>query len=786
MSNEKLTKYRLKLAETNKKFYLDQLQIDLLTKNKLINFSIVEFLNYNVYSGRHRLSVNMQQILYGFLIEKDKYMCTAFKLVSSNGSESISSIYAYLYTKVNEELNSTNKSQYEHMFYCLGPTFISQDGEYRDMFLHYSRLDLILQKYQNQYEIVEQLVLQKIESGKIDIHLDMFYPIGYKENKNDFEEKINTSRLAVKFLVLCWLNDYYKIHIGITENHINPTYEQLIYDAADVSTLDKVFKSLDSTTKFHEMLHNIHGQQYYATHQQSSSLIPIQTCQKVFPMTVNELTNIHDINFDVWREMHTTIDAFELVLNFVSPSFPYLHEWFLIQNTNPNLFDNPQQQIKYERSKIAKDMMKQLKNARNLSLSDSGPMQEYRTFRDEKFEKTFIEVNKPINYLNSNLIISDCAMVFHMEQVNRTWRNYLHSSYNMEKSGFSHKEITKKFTNLNLFAKYLFEIIYGLYCLNSKLGIIHGDLHTNNATIFKLFSISKTHPTLQGKNPKILYVVEDDISGANFAENPEPCAFLFDHSGSYSVIIDFSQAILSNRNTLAGMFGENTADVYFKNQQQRIMELLHLRFADLVGKNKKQFMAAIDADLPGFIKAFSAYDTWHFCDGVLKMFSVEEKENKIKIPQEVKDFLTGIKTSALESVKKNLLQIISQEKTLSQDQTTNTQIEWPNLTILREHFSDFLIHNVNKKEQPDSYKIIDVFVYGNDLKYNSRSYENLPPLVRVETADNLRKEFGLDEDPDAKPWREYNSIDHISRVEALVEQFAPEDDVKVKFSWMYE
>ena len=43
------------------------------------------------------------------------------------------------------------------------------------------------------------------------------------------------------------------------------------------------------------------------------------------------------------------------------------------------------------------------------------------------------------------------------------------------------KNIGNLLTDYESFKKYIFEIIYSLYCLNIK-GIIHGDLHLNNIT----------------------------------------------------------------------------------------------------------------------------------------------------------------------------------------------------------------------------------------------------------------------------------------------------------------
>ena len=40
-----------------------------------------------------------------------------------------------------------------------------------------------------------------------------------------------------------------------------------------------------------------------------------------------------------------------------------------------------------------------------------------------------------------------------------------------------------------LYAKYMFELLYALYCMNVKNNCMHGDLHANNATLYTFILI---------------------------------------------------------------------------------------------------------------------------------------------------------------------------------------------------------------------------------------------------------------------------------------------------------
>ena len=59
--------------------------------------------------------------------------------------------------------------------------------------------------------------------------------------------------------------------------------------------------------------------------------------------------------------------------------------------------------------------------------------------------------------------------------------------------------------------KYLFDIIYGLLCMNVRLGVIHMDLHLNN-TILKPQSLPHMDYKYQNSlNDVCIYKIFDDI-----------------------------------------------------------------------------------------------------------------------------------------------------------------------------------------------------------------------------------------------------------------------------------
>ena len=141
--------------------------------------------------------------------------------------------------------------------------------------------------------------------------------------------------------------------------------------------------------------------------------------------------------------------------------------------------------------------------------------------------------------------MSNISLCYISESSGKTIYDYLNKSSN----NIICQNIGNLYTNYDIFSKYLFEIIYSLYCLNLK-GIIHGDLHLNNITININNKIEKNSNVIYDLNNNINddilnymlnYTEINDIkSKKNYIEN----CFIFEHYGAYPCIIDFSRSFM--------------------------------------------------------------------------------------------------------------------------------------------------------------------------------------------------------------------------------------------------
>ena len=118
------------------------------------------------------------------------------------------------------------------------------------------------------------------------------------------------------------------------------------------------------------------------------------------------------------------------------------------------------------------------------------------------------------------------------EHVGRT----INDIENLYKSKTYKKTNNLLFNHLETFNTYIFNIIYSLYCLNSKLNIIHGDLHLNNTTIHQikkkyLYDIFPKDIKKPEIDRHLLYIIDDEI-------------FIQKNKHKIGTIIDFSRSFI--------------------------------------------------------------------------------------------------------------------------------------------------------------------------------------------------------------------------------------------------
>lgn len=693
-----------------------------------------------VYSATiDRMNSNIHLMKYIYPITEPVYNCTVFKitrrrydkkLVADNKRmkspqadydyDSTTAVYAYIY--------SDNKDNFK--YFCFGPTFRSQDGEYRGRFLPFSQLEKIEKEFEKPLEQVEEFVVEKMQKDEFEFHADFCFAKDYPRDIRKFQDKINNTRLVIRLFMLCWFCDFYRIYMKIAENHINPAYQNIIFDKEDIPVFNTVAKLAVNMDEISHLLLQAYIPNFtsYGNKKIDTGTIPIYTGQKILPMTIHEAYKIDDVSFPSWRELHITNECAGLFASFISPSFPVVNDWFYIQNAHAGVFDNYSQYEKYADSKMAKDIGDYLKEADRLTyLNASLPTipsrkkpkkkgggggidtvsatiqssddqlegiiadatdTKQKKYKNAKFDGLSRKINGAILYGESAIRLSDALLCIHMEQVGRTLRDVptlLVSLEDRAPSGYF-----DIFTRIETFARHMFDAVYAFYCMNTKLLMMHGDAHLNNVTIFKQYNYfaknKLVYPHLAPS--RIVYAVnnrEDEVVGDNFGEVKNPVAeettfYMFEQRGLYTMLIDFSRGIIADRRHIVKNFGEIFTEHYMKKQNIRVLKMIEHYFPSFYDKEKNALEIAVRENFSLVFKAISAIDTYTVASGMVNVFAVERD---LKTHPMVVKFANKLKNMSEELILTNLNNIISRKI------ASTEELQWPNYLILLEVFDDF-------------------------------------------------------------------------------------------------
>src|SRR3989304_5131334 len=213
-----------------------------------------------------RIVKNGQLLKYNFLFDKKNMLTTIFRAIK----DKTTAIYAILFS---ENINN-----------------------------------IALEKYCKQIDMVEDMIVYKINNNLLEFKVEFFYPQDFLFNENLFEDSINNLRLPIIYFIICWIYDFHQIHNKIMENHINPAYQYIIYDLSDLLLYNKIINSFNN--KILDYKNMIKRFIWYKPSTKTSESEPfLETGQKIIPMTYNESINIGDITFGIWRGVWVLINA---------------------------------------------------------------------------------------------------------------------------------------------------------------------------------------------------------------------------------------------------------------------------------------------------------------------------------------------------------------------------------------------------------------------------------------------------------------------------------------------
>lgn len=677
---------------------LDNYQLKSNTDNQFYGFT-----NFN-YEKSHILKYIKLLILDNDInMSKTETVCTVLKIIRNKRIIN----YAYMYGKI-ENNNVVNQ------YVITSNSLISKDGEYKHRLIKFDKINIenkLLDKYYDYF-------IQELKNKEFDLICDIFN-IKNKKIKKKYLNKLNNKQLFIKVYLISWLVEMYNIYTKNQPININELYNNIMFSNKDIEIFKK-YHTNDIRTIIKEFIC-------------FDSEYKIEIGQKLIPFNYIQLKEYNNIIHFQWKELLINRIITNLIYNSNSTCFSIFIDWFLIQNSNKNLYDNVEIYKKILYSDKIKEILNYLYLAKNNLI-------ELKSFNEkEKLINTLLmKLKKIIKDSESDILMSNISLCYFSEYSGKTIYDYLYKLANDNKEKCN---IGNLYTDYNIFSKYLFEIIYSLYCLNLK-GIIHGDLHLNNITINSSQELCNNANIIYDLNNNYNENILDYIlnyqsniefkSKNNYLDN----CYIFKHYGSYPCIIDFSRSFL-----LVNIIDEDIIEKeknkirnnFIKTEKKRIINELNKIFPNYIKNNahKIKFLFK-NKNFNILFLYFSAYDIFTFSTNLLIFMKKISISNNLKVNNNILNLLSNISKKSYYYLE----QIIDENNY----NTNDKKYQFPNYLILKEFFSEYIVKKNDTKKE-----IVNLFNLDNINKYQSlgmikyRLKEDLNNFIKNE----LNNEVGV-------------------------------------------
>jgi hypothetical protein len=636
--------------------------------NKLTNYS----LNINKY-------VNGIVITNDFILSKTNTILTVCKVIRNKKTLN----YGFIYGTIKD--NSVN-----NLFTLLSLSSVSKDGEYKHNLLNFKYIDFLFKK--SIIITIFEYLNNNYKNDEIHLNIDI-YNLNKKNIKKTYKQKLKNNILLLKLYTIVWIFELYNKHINgdilnIDENHFN-----ILISPKDLLFFQEIYKN--NKLEIDNIIPLI-------TNYNNSN--KLEFGQKLLPFNYNQLKDYkHLIHFQ-WKELLANRIINNLIYNNISACFSLFVDWILITKSDKNLYNNNEIFKKINYSDQIKHILQLLYLAKSNLLKLNNVQDKNKLI--SKLEK---KLHNLIELTQSNMLMSNVSLSFISEYSGVTLFNYLNLS-------LQNKQIINNIGNLmddyDIFAKYIFEIIYSLYSLNLK-GIIHGDLHLNNITLnlnnpfndnksvlYDLNNIFNNDIIKYIKNYPYLYETNDEISSP-FKKNSNDLnnlnnsdeqhlnklseCFLFKHNGYFPCIIDYGRSFL-----LLKLIDEDIIEIektsvrqkYIKNETKRVINELNKIFPNYIKNNmhKLKFLFK-NKNFNILFIYFTAYDTFTFITNLLIFMKKTSLNYNININPRIINLLSSIS-------KKSYYYL---EQILNEDNyTSNKTHQFPNYLLLKEMFPEYI------------------------------------------------------------------------------------------------
>ncbi len=527
-------------------------------------------------------------------------------------------IYAYVY------INKHNKIKY----ICIGSSYISYDGDYKKYFVDYYSIDKMMEFN------AEDLDINEIFKGLNEITINQIKhkDFSWDNSHLDIDDKnfVENKQLNMKCYNVLVLFYYYYYKKNINEDNVHQFFKNIV----DTTKYDQHISFRPEVIE--RMIFS-----YQSVNSPKDAKINkrlfISRGQKIIPITKEEFNNMYDIRYKIWKELFIMKELYKVLP--CSISIPLLHDYDIIK-PKYDIINNPIIKTKIvsgtsKRKKILSYLDKLAISSRSLMRS-----------KKEKIE---------------NEAYSEYFLVTIAEDLGYS----LHSVLMQNKSLFTKNDYMAK----------MFDLVYSLYVLNTKLGVIQGDLHLGNVILGNSLttSISKAMKKLSPELFNNLY----------YSYKLDGRKFLFPFNNVFLYPIDFSRSIIFN----------DEDENIFHSQRKLIKEIMLDYFPEfMAGNNLKKFKIKLLENFADIFKIISAIDPYIFFSKFKELLSSDIFKKK-KESNDLIDFFISHCNKIID-ISKNYLENIL--LLYINDKIDTKMIEWANFKILTTCFdSNYLTASVN-------------------------------------------------------------------------------------------
>ena len=632
------------------------------------------------------------------------------------------------------------ESQYHGNLYinniCPTGSTLSKDGEYRSVVIYWRYVRYMMTTDDTLASLFQEIItyfIDKFQDRKLLIFAHYYFPVDQLRRKYSFELELMISSRKLEFFSISWFMFYYSYIFGTISDHLNQMFQKIMlkYKYEDIDFYKSLIEkySLKTIRYFYHLLNtNIRS----TTDRGLDSFCKVKLGQKLIPISLREIQYPFDITYKPWKEYFVNLRLSDLVVNNITPGFPITTNWLFIKNTDQHLFDNPSQYTRMEKSEYAIGITNILSQAKYLASEQIKPSNILLYDEDSSFEQKANKKNRRMitswlskefqilydgidsNIKNAqlNIIMSNITFAMITEFVGKT---LYESIFLTKKSEYYRHLISNLFSKEGFpnFERFLFEIMYNLYCISSKYGIIHGDLHLHNITINDLFY--KKWTDIGVNEPKLLYVVEPGFE------------YLFDTNFYHMTIIDFSRCILDP--THINLFKDKSLHKIFDlvDNMKGFEDLQRLNLINYLYSCKPEYkeigmllQTGIKLYYSVYFKVLSILDLYMIMSRLLDFLQMKNNDTTTPYNETIKLVKTIFAECDL-YLTETLTKLMSIDSLTFIESFTNA--EWPVLTIIKKVFAykEVDAHKVDIKN------IVDIFNYNNENKYSLNDLEKLPP-----------------------------------------------------------